>query len=286
MKKRTEAILASVNGCFIAPPPANLEMRAAAELITRQTDPASSETLRRARLSELTERVQKIQARYHAPPKRVESGFCELDAALGGGFLAGALHELAAASHATASRTLALRIAANAAGQGRWILYFDAAGDLYPPTAEFLGISLERLLVARVHRRADTLWALEQVLRCSAVAAVVASVGRLAPLEARRLQLAAEIGGGVALLVSTLPESRGGGANLGPATFAATRLVLSPTAVESAGAARRRGVRVEIVKSREGGAARMVDVVLEDGFQDRQRRGAEHAEKTQRRKSS
>jgi protein ImuA len=234
----------------------------------------------------LAERAQKIQARYHAPQKRVESGFDELDAALGGGFPAGALHELIAASNATGARALALRIAANAAGAGRWILYFDAAGDLYPPSAEFMGISLERLLVVRIHRRADTLWALEQALRCSAVAAVVAAVGRLEPLEARRLQLAAEIGGAVVLLVSTLPE-RGGGVNLGPATFAATRLLLSPIAVEEASKAERRSVRAEILKSREGGAAaRVVDVLLEDGFQRRQRGDAEDTKKTQRRKYS
>jgi protein ImuA len=225
--------------------------------------------------------VRRIQARYHPPARRIPSGFGELDAALGGGFLAGALHELLAASHATAARTLALRIAANAAGAGRWILYFDAAGDLYPPAAEFMGVSLERLLIVRIHRRADTLWALEQALRCPAVAAAVASVGKLEPIEARRLQLAAETGGGVLLLLAALPE-RGGAASLGPGTFAATRVRLLPLLIESG----RRGVRVEIVKSREGGAARAVDVVLEDGFQDRQRRGAEHTEKTQRRRSS
>lgn len=262
---QAECLVANVGCVWAAQTPLGFRER----VETAQTHPTV--------LRELAERVRGIQARYRPPARRISSGFEALDAALGGGFPAGALHELVAASHATAGRTLALRIAANAAGPGRWILYFDAAGDLYPPAAEFMGLALDRLLIMRIHRRGDTLWALEQTLRCPAVAAAVASVGKLEPLEARRLQLAAETGGGVLLLVSTPADSRADrAAKLGPATFAATRIRLLPLTVESGG----RGVRAEIIKSREGGATRAVDVVLEDGFH------AEGAEKTQRRKSS
>ena len=49
-------------------------------------------------------------------------------------------------------------------------------------------------------------WVIEQVLRCPAVAAVVADAGECTPVGSRRLQLAAEAGGGYGLLARPVWE--------------------------------------------------------------------------------
>ena len=78
---------------------------------------------------------------------------------------------------------------------GRWS-WWTADGHFYPPAAVRLGIALDRLLLVRVDNRADHDWALDQALRCPAVAAVMAwpeaLAGRLDGRTFRRLQLAAE----------------------------------------------------------------------------------------------
>ncbi len=102
----------------------------------------------------------------------------------------------------------------------KWVFYLDTAGDFYPPAAIQLGLPLERLLVIRTKRNVDALWVCEQVLRCPAVAAVVLPIRAMDAYVSRRLQLAAETGGGLGFLLRS--AARGGH------TFAATRLRLDP----------------------------------------------------------
>ncbi len=82
------------------------------------------------------------------------------------------------------------------------LVVVDPEGTFYPPAAFSLGIPAERIVWVRPPRHADTVWAIDQALRCQAVAAVWAHVGdRLDDRDARRLQLAAEIGSTPGLLV-------------------------------------------------------------------------------------
>jgi protein ImuB len=80
-----------------------------------------------------------------------------------------------------------------------------AQESFYPPAAVALGIPSERMVIFRKqrgHTRSDFLWAIDQALRSGAIAAVVAEIGDwLDPADGRRLQLAAEIGGAIGLLV-------------------------------------------------------------------------------------
>ncbi|MCB9851187.1 MAG: hypothetical protein H6817_10845 [Phycisphaerales bacterium] len=83
----------------------------------------------------------------------------------------------------------------------RPVVLIDAAGDFYPPAAADMGFDLNRLVVVQPANAREALWAVEQSLRCPAVASVVATVEGLADAQARRLQLAAESGQGLALLL-------------------------------------------------------------------------------------
>ena len=92
-------------------------------------------------------------------------------------------------------------ILACAASQDRAIVWSDPDGRLYPPAIAAAGIPLNRLLLLRPKNEADELWALTECLRCCGVGVALACPKHLSTIEARRLQLAAERGGGVGLLL-------------------------------------------------------------------------------------
>jgi len=197
-------------------------------------------TPKNPRLAQLAEQIRRLRQRGHAPPARCPSGLPALDAALGGGFTTGAIHELVAPAAGAPAYSIALRVAARAAVRHRWILYIDTQQDLYPPALAQLGVPLTRLVVVRTPHWADAWWVCEQALRCPAVAAVVLPVRTVDAYVSRRLQLAAETGGGLGLLIRREEH--------GEPTFAATRLQLEP--LVGAGGVRR--ARVTVRKMREG----------------------------------
>jgi protein ImuA len=136
-----------------------------------------------------------------------------IDATLGGGLACGALHELAPAAPihlgATSGFAIALALlAARGRGEVLWIATDFAAGEgggPYGPGLDLFGLPSARLLVLRVPRPVDVLWAMEEALRCRALACAVAELtghGAEADLTAtRRLALAARDGGGFGLFI-------------------------------------------------------------------------------------
>jgi len=103
--------------------------------------------------------------------------------------------------------------------------------------------------------QADNLWALDQALRCAGVAAVLAWPEKLDGRTFRRLQLAAEQGGGLGLLVR--PE----GVRHEP-SWAEVRLVVEPLPAVGPHAPRR--LKVELLRSRGGASGGSVELELDD----------------------
>lgn len=87
------------------------------------------------------------------------------------------------------------------------IIWSDPARRLYPPAVAAAGVPLERVFILRPPDAAQEVWAAAECLRCRGVAVTLAALPRLTRVEARRLQLAAETGGGVGLLFRTLGPS-------------------------------------------------------------------------------
>src|SRR2546423_728273 len=83
------------------------------------------------------------------------------------------------------------------------LIWSDPFHQLYPPALGAHGIPLNRLLLLRPRDLEEQTWAVAECLRCRGVGAVVAAPADLSRTEARRLQLAAEQGGGVGLLLRT-----------------------------------------------------------------------------------
>lgn len=99
--------------------------------------------------------------------------------------------------------------AAGGKDHGTAIFWCDPEGTIYPPALAAAGIALERLYLLRPRTQQDLIWAMAESLRCPGVAAAIAAPRGLGRIEARRLQLAAETGGGIGLLLrAMLPNGR------------------------------------------------------------------------------
>lgn len=88
-------------------------------------------------------------------------------------------------------------------GQGRVLVVVDRRRELYPAGWP---LDLSRVVLLRPANDADELWACDQALRCVGVGAVVVRIERLDPHDFRRLQLAAEEGRTLGLLVRPAGE--------------------------------------------------------------------------------
>jgi len=100
--------------------------------------------------------------------------------------------------------TLALAMAARLLQRGGALVVIDSRREFYPPAAANLGILLERTVVVQPRLGRDALWAMEQSLRSEAVSVALGWFQELQDRTARRLQLAAESGGGVGFLLRPL----------------------------------------------------------------------------------
>jgi protein ImuA len=196
-----------------------------------------------------------------------------IDAVLGGGLACGTLHELAPTPpvHLAAASGFAAAIAAQASCGRREILWiatdYAAAegGGPYGPGLDLFGLASAHLLVLRVAKPVDVLWAMEEGLRCRALACVIAELtgeGEVADLTAtRRLALAAREGlsartSGLGLLIrhktTALPSA------------AATRWEIAAAPSEPDALARRSGglgrarFDLSLRKNRRGPAGRWI----------------------------
>jgi len=205
----------------------------------------------------LQEQITRLERRGRACRGRVvSSGWPRLDQLLPfGGFREGTLVEWLAQGRGTGVHTVAFCGAREAVRAGRLLVVVDRAGEFYPPAAVRLGIDLDRLLVLQVASSADLLWALDQVLRSPAVGAVVAPLTTLDSRAFRRLQLAGEEGGGVAMLL------RPASARSEP-SWADVRLEVQPLPSRYPQSSRR--VRIHVVRSRGPNDGAWVEVEVPD----------------------
>jgi hypothetical protein len=164
----------------------------------------------------LRNQLQRWEAQYHQPSAEhtISSGCAALDQLLPtGGFVPGQLVEWlssrAGGGAATLAWVVALRAVTTAANHnhsGSTIVVVDQGGDFYPPAAIALGgiawgVKPEQIMIVRPQNLADTMWAIDQALRCSAVAAVWTALNKIEPRHFRRMQLSAEEGATLGLLV-------------------------------------------------------------------------------------
>ena len=142
-----------------------------------------------------------VLARHQAVPRAGVVGVARgIDEILpGGGLARGAVHEILA-SETGCCTAFCGYLLGRAGGPAAWIAPPRAAGLPWPHGLAALGLDPAGLILLDATGD-DALWAAEQALRSPALAAVAAVLPRLDLASARRLQLAAEAGGTLGLLL-------------------------------------------------------------------------------------
>ncbi|MGG7579761.1 ImuA family protein [Rhizobium sp. Nf11,1] len=154
-------------------------------------------------LADLRERIAALSG---GTAKRVgclSFGVPEIDAVLPGGGLAhGALHEFAGGGSGTvdgsAAALFAAGVAARTKGQIVWCL---TRPDLFMPALAQAGLHPKRVVFVEGDKEEDVLASMEECLSYGGLGAVVGELVRLPMTASRRLQLAAEKTGTMAIAV-------------------------------------------------------------------------------------
>lgn len=145
------------------------------------------------------------------------------------GFQRGSLVEWIGSGAGSGDSLLAMLAAQSACRDGGALVLVDRMESFYPPAAKACQLDLHTVTVVHPASENDECWALEQALRCPDVAAVLGWPKRLTSNAFRRLQLAAEQGGGLGLLVRPASTRR-------ESSWASVRMAVSPRVVpQSAG---------------------------------------------------
>lgn len=124
----------------------------------------------------------------------------------GGGLARAAVHEVLAITPGCGAAFCAVLLA-RTGGTVLWIASGRDALLAWPPGLARCGLDPAELVIVRAERWADALWAMEEALRCPAVTGALLAIdsgeagGRLDLTATRRLQLAAEAGGALGLLL-------------------------------------------------------------------------------------
>lgn len=175
-----------------------------------QASQAQALQVQQALVAQLSREVKRIEVAGRVQPDQLgrrsavfSTGSTTIDACLPyGGYESGTIIEYLQSTAGSGATTLALSAAREAlAVTDRFCVVVDWRQQFYPPAAAALGLDLKRIVIVRPATLADRLWAIDQALRSPAIVAVIAEVEQLDDRAARRLQLAAESGGSLGLLV-------------------------------------------------------------------------------------
>jgi protein ImuA len=180
-------------------------------------------------LEELRRRIACLEGVWRTGSREsISSGCSALDQCLPqSGFRRGSLIEWLSHGGGCGAGTMALLAAEAACSDGGVLAVLDRCGEFCPPAAVRLGIDPEQLIVVHAENAADHDWAMDQLLRSSAVAAALAWPEKLNSRTFRRWQLAAEEGGCLGLLL------RPAAAHTEP-SWAEVRLLIEPLPVRCA----------------------------------------------------
>lgn len=175
------------------------------------------------------------------------TGHAELDAMLpGGGLPRGAVSELLLPAAGCGELALLTPLLARLTAAGKPVALISPPADRIPyaPALARAGVRLAALWVIDAREAADTLWSAEQLLKSPNAGAALAWMDRADERAQRRLQLAAESTGALAILLRPASAERQN-------SVAALRMRLTPTP---------QGPQLDLLKVRGGRAGQKVQL--------------------------
>ncbi|MBB3660873.1 protein ImuA [Rhizobium sp. BK650] len=152
-------------------------------------------------ISELRERIRHLERGKTRKPLVLPFGVPEIDCALpGGGLVCGALHEFAGGGTGTVDgAAAALMVAGIAARMKGKVLWCLTRPDLFFPAVSQAGLHPDRVIFCESDREEDVLASMEEGLAFGGLGAVIGELVRLPMTASRRLHLAAEKTGTMAI---------------------------------------------------------------------------------------
>lgn len=149
---------------------------------------------------ELIERLQKdiLQWEGYKPPApghRPSLGLGPLENAFPNGiFPVGTVHELVCANseQAAASGGLVTGILSMLMQKGGVCVWIGRARRLFAPALATFGVAPHQVIFISLHKDKDTLWVMEEALKCAGLTAVVCELHEMDFKQSRRFQLAVE----------------------------------------------------------------------------------------------
>ena len=153
-----------------------------------------------AQKSEIMEKLQKeilsLQGfRLASDGKRLNFGLGAVEAAFPNRtFPTGAVHEFVSSSPEDAAATTGFMsgLLSGLMKKGGTCLWIGTKRTLFPPALKTFGIEPHRIIFIDLTKQKDVLWAVEEALKCSSLAAVIGELNEISFTESRRLQLAVE----------------------------------------------------------------------------------------------
>jgi|AntDeeMetagen681_2_1112603.scaffolds.fasta_scaffold00029_30 hypothetical protein len=185
------------------------------------------------------------RASQHKTPnaEAVATGFPELDHLLAtSGWPRGALIECHCPDSGIGEIRLFRRVMELCSGQGQTVFWVDPPHTPYAPGLSQFEMALEHFFLIRTNDDEDRIWTLEQLLKCPAAGLVMGWSPSFTPAHLRRLQLAAEGGDTMGVVVITSGPVHS-------ASPAPVRLALTPALTQ--------GLRIDIQRQRGGQAGRL-----------------------------
>lgn len=149
-------------------------------------------------IEQLQKQILNLQNRKHTSSAQpLKLGLGEMEAAFPDKvFPTGVVHELISYSSEEAVSTSGFMsvVLSKLMQQGGYCLWISSIPRraIFPPALKAFGIEPGRILFLDTSRPKETLWSLEEALKCEALVAVVGEVTELSFKESRQLQLAVE----------------------------------------------------------------------------------------------
>ncbi|WP_061936064.1 ImuA family protein [Aureimonas sp. AU22] len=209
-------------------------------------------------LADLRERVHRLEGRDVRVRRALPFDVPEIDGRLpGGGLALGALHEVAGGGNGSVDGAAAALFTAGVAARTKGkILWCVTRQDLFAPAIAQAGLAPGRVIFVEAGDEKTLLACFEDGLRHGGLGAVVAEVAKLSMIASRRLQLAAEGSGTLALAVRRW-RRQAEAADFGQPTASMTRWrvsVLPSRPLPVPGVGRPRWL-LELLRSRAGECA-------------------------------
>lgn len=186
-----------------------------------------------------------------------------------GGLRLGALHEVAGGSngalHGAAAALFTAGILARTPGKILWCM---RQNDLFAPGLAQAGLTPDRVIYVDAGDEKTLLACMEEGLRHGGVSGVVGEVGKLSMVASRRLQLAAESTGAIAIAIRRWWKMSDA-ADFGQPTAARTRwrVTAAPSALLPVQGIGRARWHIELVHCRAGSSADFtVEACDEEGY--------------------